>query len=58
MTQQVAMRAQDVGIDMQFDSMVPTHTHDAHRLAQLAKEQGVLHMLNQVWAQREAAMDK
>lgn len=40
MNDQMAQQAKEVGLDYQFDTMIPTNTEDAHRLSHYAKEQG------------------
>lgn len=40
MTEGVRQQAAEVGLDFQFDTMIPTNTFDAHRLFQRAYEQG------------------
>jgi predicted DsbA family dithiol-disulfide isomerase len=40
MTAQVAQQAEGVGLDYHFDTMIPTNTFDAHRLAHYANAQG------------------
>lgn len=40
MNAQVAEQAKQVGLDYQMDTMIPTNTFDAHRLAYYAKDQG------------------
>lgn len=41
MTEGVRQQAADVGLNFQFDRMIPTNTFDAHRLFQRAYEQGL-----------------
>ncbi len=36
----LGQQAKEVGLDFQFETMKPTNTFDAHRLAKLAKQQG------------------
>ncbi|KGX86630.1 DsbA family oxidoreductase [Pontibacillus litoralis] len=40
MTEQVAQQAEAVGLVFAFETMIPTNTFDAHRLAKLAKVKG------------------
>ncbi|MBM7095432.1 DsbA family oxidoreductase [Bacillus sp. H-16] len=39
-TNNVAAQAKEVGLDYDFDAMVPTNTADAHRLSHYAKQEG------------------
>ncbi|MGV2623145.1 DsbA family oxidoreductase [Halobacillus sp. ACCC02827] len=41
MTDNMTEQAKTVGLDFRFDTMKPTNTFDAHRVAQLANEKGV-----------------
>lgn len=41
MTQNMSDQAKVMGLDFRFDTMVPTNTFDAHRVAQLANEKGL-----------------
>ena len=40
MNDEVSQLAASVGLDYHFDTMIPTNTFDAHRLAHFAKEKG------------------
>ncbi|WP_026691732.1 DsbA family oxidoreductase [Alteribacter aurantiacus] len=39
-TDNVAAQAKEVGLDYDFDNMIPTNTEDAHRLSHYAKQEG------------------
>ncbi|MDQ0351439.1 putative DsbA family dithiol-disulfide isomerase [Alkalibacillus filiformis] len=45
MNAQMAQQAKEVGLEFNFDSVVPTNTEDAHRLSQFAKQEGKLYEL-------------
>ncbi|MCP3031496.1 DsbA family oxidoreductase [Halobacillus sp. A1] len=41
MTKNMTQQAAEVGLNFQFDKMIPTNTFDAHRIAKLAEQNGV-----------------
>ncbi|GEN44564.1 DsbA family oxidoreductase [Alkalibacillus haloalkaliphilus] len=45
MNAQMAKQAKEVGLEFNFDSVIPTNTEDAHRLSQFAKQEGKLYEL-------------
>ncbi|WP_188207928.1 DsbA family oxidoreductase [Alkalibacillus aidingensis] len=45
MNNQMAEQAKEVGLEFNFDSVIPTNTKDAHRLSLLAKEKGKMYEL-------------
>ncbi|SFE87838.1 DsbA family oxidoreductase [Alteribacillus iranensis] len=47
MNDQVAEQAKQVGLDYQFDKVIPTNTTDAHRLSHYAKTQGKMNLLTE-----------
>ncbi len=47
MNDEVASQAESVGLQYRFDTMIPTNTFDAHRLAHFAKEQGKAYELTE-----------
>jgi predicted DsbA family dithiol-disulfide isomerase len=40
MNDQMTAQAKEAGLDYQMDTIIPSNTHDAHRLSHYAKEQG------------------
>ncbi|MDV2581487.1 DsbA family oxidoreductase [Alkalibacillus haloalkaliphilus] len=45
MNAQMAQQAKEVGLEFNFDSVIPANTEDAHRLSQFAKQEGKLYEL-------------
>lgn len=47
MNENVGQQAKDVGLTYHFDTMIPTNSFDAHRLAKFAKEHGKAQEMNE-----------
>lgn len=45
---QLKQKAKMVGLDYQFDTMIPTNSYDAHRLSYYAKEKGKMQEFNEL----------